>query len=167
MYRRFKFLSVSSASDWQNGEPRFNQTKPPSTGSVTPPMPSASESSSAFALGTASLVVWNHMLTVSDTAPLTAQEQEKIQAVRDTLGTQFCRRCNYCAPCTAGIAIPQVFVLEGYLARYGLADWANGRYAAMSATASDCVGCGACEGRCPYHLPIRDMMQRVTKEFGR
>lgn len=108
-----------------------------------------------------------NLAAVSNTAPLTEQEQEKIQAVRDALGTQFCRRCNYCAPCTAGIAIPQVFVLEGYLARYGLADWAKGRYEAMSATASDCVGCGACEGRCPYHLPIREMMQRVAKEFGR
>ena len=41
--------------------------------------------------------------------PLTKEEEEKIQAVRDQLGTDFCRRCNYCAPCSVGIQIPSVF----------------------------------------------------------
>ena len=99
-------------------------------------------------------------------APFTPQEQEKIESIRKNLGTQFCRRCNYCAPCTVGIAIPQVFTLEGYLSRYGLADWAKGRYAAMKATASACVGCGQCEERCPYHLPIREMLKKTAEEFG-
>ena len=46
-----------------------------------------------------------NLAAVCDQSPLTAQEQEKIQHIRDTLGTQFCRRCNYCAPCSAGAAI--------------------------------------------------------------
>ncbi len=105
-----------------------------------------------------------NLAAVSNTAPLSDAELAKIQALRDSLGTQFCRRCNYCAPCTVGIQIPQLFVLEGYLTRYGLADWAKGRYPAAG-KASDCVECGACESRCPYHLPIRDMMKRVAREF--
>ena len=105
-----------------------------------------------------------NLAAVSNTAPLSDAELVKIQALRDSLGTQFCRRCNYCAPCTAGIQIPQLFVLEGYLTRYGLADWAKGRYP-TAGKASDCVECGACESRCPYHLPIRDMMKRVAREF--
>ena len=105
-----------------------------------------------------------NLAAVSDTAPLSREELAKIQALRDSLGTQFCRRCNYCAPCTVGIQIPQLFVLEGYLTRYGLADWAKGRYP-TEGKASDCVACGACESRCPYHLPIRDMMKRVAQEF--
>ena len=39
-----------------------------------------------------------NIAAVSDTAPLTQEELAKIQNIRDTLGTQFCRRCNYCAP---------------------------------------------------------------------
>ena len=31
----------------------------------------------------------------ADTAPLTSEEQAACQKVRDVLGTQFCRRCNY------------------------------------------------------------------------
>ena len=105
-----------------------------------------------------------NLAAVSNSAPLTGEETAKIQAIRDSLGTQFCRRCNYCAPCTVGIHIPQLFVLEGYLTRYGLADWAKGRYETET-KASACIECGACEGRCPYHLPIRQMMKRVAREF--
>lgn len=102
-----------------------------------------------------------------DSTPLTAAELQKIDAIRAELGTSFCRRCNYCAPCTAGISIYSMFLMEGYLTRYGLEDWARARYAAMEKTASDCVGCGVCESRCPYHLPIRDMLKRVADKFGK
>ncbi|MBE6673010.1 MAG: aldo/keto reductase [Ruminococcaceae bacterium] len=98
---------------------------------------------------------------------LTKEDLIEIDALRRTLGTQFCRRCNYCAPCTAGINIPGVFLFEGYLERYGLEGWARDRYNAMAKTASDCIGCGVCETRCPYGLPIRDMMKKAEKAFGK
>ncbi len=103
---------------------------------------------------------------VQDITPLSEQEKADIQKVRDSLGTQFCRRCNYCAPCTAGISIPSVFLFEGYLSRYGLAGWAKDRYQTLAHTAGECVQCGLCEERCPYHLPIRDMMKHTAEQFG-
>ena len=103
---------------------------------------------------------------IEDASPLTEAERAKLDVIRRELGTQFCRRCNYCQPCTAGIAISGIFVLEGYLNRYGLGDWAKQRYAAMGKKAGDCVGCGACEKRCPYQLPIRQMLARCKDEFG-
>lgn len=107
-----------------------------------------------------------NLAAVCNTAPLTEEEKAKFQQVRDQLGTQFCRRCNYCQPCTVGISISNVFLFEGYLQRYGLADWAKDRYAGLEKKASDCVGCGACEDRCPYHLPIREMLKQAAKDFG-
>ena len=107
-----------------------------------------------------------NLTAAADLSPLTAEEQEKVEAIRATLGTQFCRRCNYCAPCTVGINIPSVFVFQGYLERYGLADWAKDRYNAMPVKASACVDCGACEGRCPYNLPIRQMLKDAAAKFG-
>ena len=108
-----------------------------------------------------------NLAAAADTAPLSGEELEKIHRIRLELGTQFCRRCNYCAPCAAGISIPSVFLFDGYLSRYGLADWAKDRYGAMAKTASDCIGCGICETRCPYNLPIRRMMKDVAARFGK
>lgn len=87
-------------------------------------------------------------------APFTAAEQAQAEAIRKTLGSTFCRRCGYCAPCPNGIDIPTNFLLANYLRRYGLADWARERYQALRYHAGSCVQCGACERRCPYGLPI-------------
>ncbi len=107
-----------------------------------------------------------NLAACADTAPLTGEELEKMEHIRQTLGTQFCRRCNYCAPCTVGISIPSVFLFQGYLDRYGLADWAKDRYGAMAVKASACIDCGACEPRCPYGLPIRQMLKEAARKFG-
>ena len=101
-----------------------------------------------------------------DLSPLTEQELEQCQAIRKELGSQFCRRCGYCAPCTVGIDIPNNFLMANYLRKYDLADWARGRYAGLAHHAGECVECGACESRCPYQLPIREMLKGVAAEFG-
>lgn len=108
-----------------------------------------------------------NVAATANTEPLTAAEQAKIAEIRESLGTNFCRRCNYCAPCTAGISIPAMFLFEGYYSRYDLKEWAAARYATAEKTASDCVGCGECETRCPYNLPIRQMLKNVEKVFGK
>ena len=102
-----------------------------------------------------------------DASPLTPLELEKIENIRKELGNNFCRRCGYCAPCTVGIGIPAALVAEGYHLRYNLQEYAMGRYEASGAPASNCVDCGLCEERCPYHLPIRKMLQRVVSTFGK
>ena len=107
-----------------------------------------------------------NLAAIEDKAPLSEAELGKIDAIRRELGTQFCRRCNYCQPCPQGIGIAGIFVLEGYLSRYGLEDWAKLRYNATPKKAGDCIGCGACETRCPYQLPIRQMLARCREEFG-
>ena len=102
---------------------------------------------------------------LSDQSPLSDEEKVEINKIIDELGTNFCRRCNYCAPCAVGISIPSVFLFEGYLSRYGLADWARGRYATLPVKAKDCIECGVCESRCPYNLPIREMMKKASEKF--
>ena len=107
-----------------------------------------------------------NLAAAEDTSPLTEEEKAAFEKVRAELGQNFCRRCNYCAPCAAGINIPSVFLFQGYLCRYGLAGWARERYATLPVKASACVQCGACETRCPYQLPIRQMMAEAAKDFG-
>ena len=105
--------------------------------------------------------------TISNATPLTDEEQHEIARIKDDLGSNFCRRCNYCAPCTAGINISAVFLFEGYYSRYNLKDWASDRYGQLSKTASDCIGCGVCESRCPYNLPIRQMLKKAATTMGK
>ena len=108
-----------------------------------------------------------NIAAVCDTAPLHPEELAKIEEIRKSLGTHFCRRCNYCAPCSAGISISAMFLFEGYLSRYGLEEWARARYNGLDKTASDCMECGICETRCPYNLPIREMLKTVAEKFGK
>ena len=107
-----------------------------------------------------------NMAACSNTAPLTEEELAKMDKVREQLGNDFCRRCNYCAPCTVGINIPSVFLFAGYLQRYDLADWAKERYSTLKVKASACIGCGKCEPRCPYRLPIREKLKVCAKDMG-
>ena len=108
-----------------------------------------------------------NVAAMGDTSPLTDEELQKIETIRGSLGTQFCRRCNYCAPCTAGIPISAVFLMEGYYSRYDLKEWAKVRYDGLAGHASDCVECGVCETRCPYNLPIRKMLKQAISTFGK
>ena len=92
-----------------------------------------------------------NLAACSNTEPLADEELKAMDKVREQLGTDFCRRCNYCAPCTVGINIPSVFLFAGYLQRYDLADWAKDRYSTLKVKASACIGCGKCEKLCPLN----------------
>lgn len=93
-------------------------------------------------------------LTLSDV------DLECIEGIRAEVGTRFCRRCGYCMPCPQGVLIPNVMCLpvlynvwpDDYLPRWGYIE-------EVTASAENCVGCGECEEKCPYGLPIREMMR--------
>lgn len=103
---------------------------------------------------------------VLENLKLTQEDNEKIEEIRKSLGNRFCRRCEYCLPCPVGVNIPANFLLEGYYTRYNLKDWAIQRYEATNGKASECVNCGLCETKCPYDLPIRDMLKDVANKLG-
>ncbi len=98
--------------------------------------------------------------------PLSTEEREKLKTEIEALGNRFCRRCSYCLPCPQGIDIPLIFILDGYYTRYGLKDFALSRYRPLKKHAGDCTECGTCEERCPYNLPIREMLREAGKHLG-
>lgn len=100
-----------------------------------------------------------------DRRSLTDEEREILHEEAKSLGTQFCRRCGYCAPCTIGIDIPNNFVFDSYFTRYNLQDWAITRFKDMNPKAKDCIECGECEKRCPYNLPIIEMLKEVASHY--
>ncbi|MBC3797024.1 aldo/keto reductase [Acetobacterium tundrae] len=97
--------------------------------------------------------------------PLSEKERHTLESDANALGKTFCRRCGYCAPCSQGIDIPMQFIVEGYYRRYDLEEWALDRYRSFVANASACIECGECEPRCPYNLPIREMLKKTRELF--
>lgn len=97
---------------------------------------------------------------------LTEKEACALQTEADALGAQFCRKCDYCAPCPQGIDIPSNFVLDAYYTRYSMPEWATGRYQGQKVNAGACIECGACEAKCPYDLPIIKMLKSVHQHMG-
>ena len=78
-----------------------------------------------------------------------------------------CMYCGHCAPCPRGIDVAFVTKLLNLARAQGEApETVREHYRALDATASDCVACGACETRCPFHVPIRKNMEQAREVFG-
>ena len=90
---------------------------------------------------------------------MTEDELARMQALKDELGTRFCRRCDYCQPCQQGIPISMVMTFPSFVKRLPKTWFTEGWVPAAMSKAADCIECGECETRCPYDLPIRDMIK--------
>lgn len=104
-------------------------------------------------------------IAVTQQNKLTEEEKNKLEAEVHVLGTRFCRRCEYCLPCPEDIHITFNLLMLGYYRRYGLHQWASERYHSQKVKASACHDCGLCEERCPYHLPVREMLRECREIF--
>jgi len=96
---------------------------------------------------------------------LTAQEQSELERVRAEVGTRFCRRCSYCQPCPQGVEIPLLMDFESLLKRFSLEGLSEGWVAEAMNSGRNCVQCGECEERCPYKLPIREMLVENLESY--
>ena len=116
----------------------------------------------------------DNMETFKNFEPLSAEEQETIEKVKEVMfrvEQVGCTACRYCVDgCPMSISIPDVisaintkrkfpgdmrpnFFYNGLVGRDG-----NGK-------ASDCIACGQCEGVCPQHLPIIEILKEGVEKF--
>ena len=69
------------------------------------------------------------------------------------------------------IPIPDLFDVYNRKSNYTLSRPDAGKlYADLTAgggKAGDCVECGGCEGHCPQHLEIRELLKKVARSFER
>jgi len=104
----------------------------------------------------------------SDAHTILEGELELIERDRVELGSRFCRACNYCQPCPQEIPITFVLRAESqFLKRMGWRPGTEVRIAEAVEKAESCIECGECEGRCPYHLPIRQLLPERAASLSR
>ncbi len=78
-----------------------------------------------------------------------------------------CTYCGHCQPCVAGIDIATVNKFADLaLMQDTVPESIRAHYEALSANASDCIGCHACEPRCPFGVPIAERMEETVQLFS-
>ena len=114
----------------------------------------------------------DNISTFTDFEPISEKEKEVIEKAKEimlgkpTIGCTSCRYC--CDGCPQGTKIPDVFSLVNAVRVYGN-DWRaknfyNSHIAPVS-RAGDCIACGQCEGVCPQHLPIIELLKSASEQF--
>ena len=103
--------------------------------------------------------------------PLKEKDYELIRLAQEAINADksiACTACHYCTEgCPMGIPIPEIFNVVNRrkgspefrtLREYSIVTQDKGK-------AGDCVACGQCEGQCPQHLPIIDLLQKCRQEL--
>ena len=96
---------------------------------------------------------------------MTEEELAEMQRMRDELGTRVCRRCDYCQPCRQEIPISTAMNIASFVKRMPPERVFSGGIAVAMERAATCTECGDCEERCPYGLPIREMLAERVRWF--
>ena len=109
---------------------------------------------------------------MKDFVPLNEEEFKLSQDIAKAIGAENmikCTACRYCVKgCPMNINIPELFGCLNSKQHFN--NWMAKRYYDTVAIvdhgrASDCIKCGQCESVCPQKLPIRDLLEQVSKEF--
>ena len=78
-----------------------------------------------------------------------------------------CTYCGHCAPCPAGIDIAMVNKLYDLaMMQKEVPASLRAHYEELSANGKDCIGCGGCEERCPFGVPVAQRMKEAEALFA-
>ena len=110
---------------------------------------------------------------MSDFMPLTDDDRRALEGVAEILTAETaiaCTECSYCTDdCPKHILIPRYFSLYNALKRFDKKSNAGLYYRNEinrgRTPAKDCIACGSCARLCPQHLPIPELMKRVSQAF--
>lgn len=108
--------------------------------------------------------------------PLTEEEKQMCFKAGEMINGKItvpCTACHYCTDgCPMHICIPEYFSLynedmredleeKGWTINFSNYDMLTSEHG----KASECIECGQCEGVCPQHLPIIDLLRSVAEHF--
>lgn len=79
-----------------------------------------------------------------------------------------CTYCGHCQPCHKGVDIAMVNKLYDLGIQHSETPaTVREHYEALAVHASDCIHCGLCETRCPFHVRVAEHMKTVARYFGK
>jgi len=113
-------------------------------------------------------------LKTADEAPIGCMTEEDREFIRYVVSAfndgriVGCTGCRYCMPCPHNVDIPGTFSAYNKIYSDGkmsakIEYFQSTALRAQYTGASQCVGCGICETRCPQHLPIRAELKNASK----
>ena len=88
-----------------------------------------------------------------------------IEADRKELAGSFCRGCGYCMPCPAGIEINNSARMNMLLRRSPYKPYLSDEWYEKMHRIENCIHCGQCASRCPYHLDTPSLLQYMLKDY--
>lgn len=90
---------------------------------------------------------------------LGADDKKQIEEIRKRHDKNFCRRCDYCQPCTEEIPIQLILGIRSMVKRMGSDIVKKEMFQQTIQKARKCSQCGECMTRCPYDLPIPSLIE--------
>ena len=90
---------------------------------------------------------------------LSDDERRLMAEIGAGLEEKYCRHCSYCEPCSQGIMIGAAMDFPTFAKRFPREFCLSGWVADNMERAANCNECGECEERCPFKLPIRDLLK--------
>jgi len=96
---------------------------------------------------------------------LTPDERVAAEQMRSELDQRTCRRCRYCEPCAQGVQIGMLLHGRTIIRRMGVARFLDFGAKGIVASGPKCIECRECITRCPYRLPIPDLIREVMEHY--
>ena len=114
----------------------------------------------------------DNLQTMSCFEPLSEEEMHAVREVRAQMQAVQLIECTACRYCTDGcpmkISIPDIFSAFNAKRQYPTDKRPNMYYRNLTSRygkACDCIACGQCEGICPQHLPIIELLRKASELF--
>ncbi|MCQ2550736.1 MAG: aldo/keto reductase [Clostridia bacterium] len=102
---------------------------------------------------------------MEDTPTMDEEITEFIEEERKALDGEFCRGCGYCMPCPMGIQINQCARIHLMIRRAPAEGWLGEYWQKEMENTKNCTGCGQCIEKCPYSLPVPDLLKENYEDY--